>query len=133
LYLFLIKLIGKVEILSPYQKPVELWVHLLTALLPNRTAGCKIPLVLDLTSGLGSISIACIQCGLHSAAIQSDPLQHGYATRYAKSLLSQTKGAIHPFNYDEQTGDPEPSKTILTVSSHHNSILDACGLLFESQ
>lgn len=68
------------EDINPTQKPRRLWAHLLGTLLPNpdliqEGVEPKYPVVLDLTSGSGSLTLACAEAGISSIAFERDPKQ----------------------------------------------------------
>eukprot|EP01127_Copromyxa_protea_P021603 TRINITY_DN7485_c0_g1_i3.p1 TRINITY_DN7485_c0_g1~~TRINITY_DN7485_c0_g1_i3.p1 ORF type:complete len:450 (-),score=63.30 TRINITY_DN7485_c0_g1_i3:32-1381(-) len=98
---------GEKIVVNTSQKPTGLWTHLFTSLLPPRIAGLPIPLVLDLTSGTGSLAHACVQRGLHSASFELDETQHLFATSNIKKFLSESsRSGPQPFSFDAEE-EPE--------------------------
>lgn len=81
------------EDINPTQKPRKLWAHLLGTLLPDpeqvpEGVDPKHPVVLDLTSGSGSLTLACAEAGISSIAFERDERQANASAANLKKFFS---------------------------------------------
>ena len=85
--------------INPCQKPKKLWQHLMTALLPPCETDGDVNLILDLTSGSGSLTMSAACSGYSSIALESDENQFKDSKQYLRAAL--TAGKIVDFDNPE--------------------------------
>jgi len=101
-------------VVNPAQKPIRLWVHLLSTLVPQPVPGSLAPCIIDLTSGSGSLSHACAQAGYNSIAYDTCVQQLGWSYSHLTRFLSATRGIViaEEGSEEEDSRDNNPAEEL---------------------
>jgi hypothetical protein len=121
IFLFLFFLTAQEDINST-QKPRKLWSHLLAMLVPasglataphdDEEYSSFPAVILDLTSGSGSLTMACAEAGFSSIAFESDPVQ-ALASAILLDKFFSSSGLGSKETFLEEDEDPSVQPAIL--------------------